>query len=308
VFYKETVARILAFEHFRNLIETQAPGHGVTCYSDHLPGIKDTSLSNKGKLSTWKLHETSDLTSIVTTLYKSGPTMSIADPLSRLVRQEHRVENLGLPVLLEMLSSELPEELRTAQYIRANAEKNTHVATRVVQRWWTPTKPISNTVGPTTEKLDLLISSSLGQAWFINHPKCRLDNAQHSIFFTQCSNNPELEKFCNEIFSSWYTSDTKTAIVPRTMLNSQDIDTLALNSIESLMRDGAQRKTNAGKIVQLSARNLRAAKRQRTIKDPTSSEQQLDGPSPSLGDQCNRTSTHPLHTISTTLPPKLINQ
>jgi hypothetical protein len=93
VFYKETIARILAFEHFRNLIETQAPGRGVTCYSDHLPGIKDTSLSNKGKLSTWKLHETSDLTSIVTTLYKSGPTMSIADPLSRLVRPEYRVED-----------------------------------------------------------------------------------------------------------------------------------------------------------------------------------------------------------------------
>jgi hypothetical protein len=111
VFYKETIARILAFEHFRNLIEMQAPGYGVTCYSDHLPGIKDTSLSNKGKLSTWKLHETSDLTSIVTTLYKSGPTMSIAHPLSRLVRQEHRVENLGLPVLLEMLLSELPHEL-----------------------------------------------------------------------------------------------------------------------------------------------------------------------------------------------------
>ncbi len=52
IFYKETIARILCLEHFRNLIETQAPGHGVTCYSDHLPGIKDTSLSNKGKLST----------------------------------------------------------------------------------------------------------------------------------------------------------------------------------------------------------------------------------------------------------------
>ncbi len=115
VFYKKTIARILAFEYFRNLIETQAPGHGVTCY--YLPGIKDTSLSNKGKLSTWKLHETSDLTSVVTTLYKSGPTMSIADPLSRLVRQEHRVENLDLPVLLEMLLSELPQELRTTQHI-----------------------------------------------------------------------------------------------------------------------------------------------------------------------------------------------
>jgi hypothetical protein len=33
--------------------------------------------------------------------------MTIADPISRLVRQEHRVENLDLPVLLEMLLSEL---------------------------------------------------------------------------------------------------------------------------------------------------------------------------------------------------------
>ncbi len=317
VFYKETIARILAFEHFRNLIETQAPGYGVTCHSDHLPGIKDTSLSNKGKLSTWKLHETSDLTSIVTTLYKSGPTMSIADPLSRLVRQEHRVENLDLPVLLEMLLSELPQELRTAQHIRVNAEKDTQVATRIVQRWRTPTNPISNTVGPTTEKLDflisapyadklplkvaeyvrqdipfailvplpllneidrisktsidpvardkrqkmkLVISSSLGQAWLINHPKCRLGNVQHSVFFTQCSNNSELEKASYEIFSSWYTSDTK--IAPRTMSNSQHIDTLVLNSIESLMRYGVLRKTDAGKTAPLTARDLRAAKRQ----------------------------------------------
>ena len=88
IFYKETIARILSLEQFRNLIETQGPGSGTTCYSDHLPGIKSTSLSNKGKLSTWMLHETSDLTSIVTTLYKSGPTMAIADPLSRLSRQE----------------------------------------------------------------------------------------------------------------------------------------------------------------------------------------------------------------------------
>jgi hypothetical protein len=92
------------------------------------------------------------------------------------------------------------------------------------------------------------------------------------------------------------------------MPNSQDIDTLALNSIESLMRYGALRKTDARKANPLTACDLRAAKRQRTVKDPTSSEPQLDGPSPSLEDQCNRTSTHPLHTISTTLPPKPINQ
>ncbi len=62
IFYKETIERLLTLEQNRNLIETQEVGHGVTCYSEHLPGIKNTSLSNKGKLSTWRIHETSDLT------------------------------------------------------------------------------------------------------------------------------------------------------------------------------------------------------------------------------------------------------
>jgi hypothetical protein len=151
------------------------------------------------------------------------------------------------------------------------------------------------------QKMKLVISSSLGQAWLINHPKCRSDNLRHSVFFTQCSNNPELEKASHEIFGSWYTTETK--IQPCTMPNSQDIDTLVLNSIESLIRDGASRKPDT-----LTARDLRAAKRQRTLEDPTSSELPLDGPSPSPEDQCNRTLTHPLHTTSTTLPPKPINQ
>jgi hypothetical protein len=147
IFYKETIARILSLEQFRNLIETQALGSGTTCYSDHLPGIKSTSLSNKGKLSTWKLHEPSDLTSIVTTLYKSGPTMAIADPLSRLSRQEHRVDNLDLPLLLELLLAELPDEIRNLEHFRVNAEKDINVVTRIVQRWRTKSNPISNTVG-----------------------------------------------------------------------------------------------------------------------------------------------------------------
>jgi hypothetical protein len=121
IFYKETIARILALEQFRNIIETQALGSGTTCYSDHLPGIKSTSLSNKGKLSTRKLHETSDLTSIVTTLYKSGTTMAIADPLSRLSRKEHRVDNLDLPLLLEILFTGLPDEIRNLEHFSVNA-------------------------------------------------------------------------------------------------------------------------------------------------------------------------------------------
>ena len=85
--------------------------------------------------------------------------MAIADPLSRLARQEHQLDNLDLPLMLGMLLKELPSSIRNALSIRVNAEKDTIVATRIVQRWRTPSNPISNTVGSTSGKFDLLISA-----------------------------------------------------------------------------------------------------------------------------------------------------
>ena len=42
--YRETLARLLALEQFRDLIETQETDVGTTVYSDHLPAInKDAS-------------------------------------------------------------------------------------------------------------------------------------------------------------------------------------------------------------------------------------------------------------------------
>jgi hypothetical protein len=77
--------------------------------------------------------------------------MAIADPLSRLSRQEHRVENLDLPLLLEMLLNELPEEIRKLEKFRVNAEKDTNLVTRIVQQWRTLNNPISNRVGDSGE-------------------------------------------------------------------------------------------------------------------------------------------------------------
>jgi hypothetical protein len=68
IFYKETIIRLLTLENLWNLIETQEVGHGITCYSDHLHGIKNVSLSNIGKISAWRIHETLELTAIVETL------------------------------------------------------------------------------------------------------------------------------------------------------------------------------------------------------------------------------------------------
>jgi hypothetical protein len=156
-FYKESLARLLALEHFRNLIETQAPGAGVTCYSDHLPAVKESSLSNKGALSTWRIHEVADLNSIVETIWKKGATLSTADPLSRLARREHRLNNLDLPLLMDVLLKRLPDSVRQARNIRVNAEKDTPVATRITQKWRVPTNPIINTRGDAPGKYDFLI-------------------------------------------------------------------------------------------------------------------------------------------------------
>ncbi len=100
--------------------------------------------------------------------------MAMADPLSRLSRQEHRVDNFDLPLLLEMLLAELPEDIRKLEHFRVNAEKDTNVVTRIVQRWRTLGNPISNAIGdsgkngfliaaPYADKLPLKVAEYIRQ-------------------------------------------------------------------------------------------------------------------------------------------------
>ena len=159
---------MLCLEHFRNLIETQALDAGTTVYTDHAPSTYVGSLSNKGRLSTWRIHETSDLTGIVQTLYKAGqylgpgPYRGLADPLSRMPRGEqfHRLE---LPALLTELLQRLPDSIRKAHSIRVTAEKDTHLATRIVQRWRVPKNPISNVRSDSKEDFDFLITAPFAE-------------------------------------------------------------------------------------------------------------------------------------------------
>ncbi len=46
VFYRESLARLLALEKYRSLIETNITT-GITLYTDHKPGLYKNSLSNK---------------------------------------------------------------------------------------------------------------------------------------------------------------------------------------------------------------------------------------------------------------------
>ncbi len=52
-------------------------------------------------------------------------------------------------------------------------------------------------------QMKLIVSSSLGQAWLINHPECRVKDAPHSVFFTQPTDSPELNTASQKIFSDW---------------------------------------------------------------------------------------------------------
>ncbi len=53
-------------------------------------------------------------------------------PKVAMRRQEHQLDNLDLPLMLEMLLKELPSSVRNALLsIRVNAEKDTIVATRI---------------------------------------------------------------------------------------------------------------------------------------------------------------------------------
>jgi hypothetical protein len=312
--------------------------------------------------------------------------MSVADPLSRLARQEHRLDNLDLPVLLEMLFRELPLTVKRAMNIRVNAEKDTAVVTRLVQSWREPTNPISNTIGSTSTNVDflisapyadklplkvaemirkdipfailiplpllneiertgkdsideevrkkrlnmkLVISTSLGQGWLINHPECRLDKTSHSIFFTTCTNQVLQEKG-EEIFQNWTQDtlqETASKITP-SQHKASDIDSACVDAIDRLMKDTLQQRKHCTNIrvysqkdtfeqadqSALTPRELRSRKRSKVteivIEKQSSTEGQSSTASPrtffSSFTACPPCHPTPLHTFS--LPPPPLSQ
>ena len=142
VFYRETLARLLVLERFRNLIETNISA-GAALYTDHKPGLFEESLSNKGQLSAWRIVETADLQSIVEHHYRQGPKMLLADPLSRICAPSSGFYDPSLPSKFQALTKYLPESIKQIKTIRLYANKDTTALSRHVQAWRTPNNPIS---------------------------------------------------------------------------------------------------------------------------------------------------------------------
>ncbi len=142
VFYRESLARLLALESYRHLIETNITA-GITLYTDHKPGLFENSLSNKGQLSAWRLLETADLLSIVKNLYRTGGKMLLVDPLSKLCAPSEGFYDVTLPSKVYTLLENLPPQVAECRAMRVSANKDTAAVSRIVQKWRKPTNPIS---------------------------------------------------------------------------------------------------------------------------------------------------------------------
>jgi hypothetical protein len=101
-------------------------------------------------------------------------------------------------------------------------------------------------------------------------------------------------------------STSGTNIAPKTLNGENDIDTLCLQAIHDLMKDGASRK-------KLSPRDVRALKRAKIVDNRNETEvstlesetaSMVTPTSPESSDStCTRTIEHPMHVISTTISP-----
>jgi hypothetical protein len=146
----------------------------------------------------------------------------------------------------------------------------------------------------------------------INHPECKL----HAIFFTTCTNQVLQDK-AEDIFQDW-TQDalqhSASRLTPSEQ-NTRDIDLAILRSIGVMFSQDAQHA--------LTPRELRAKKRTRLPENVFNRQDNTEGQNSTATvsinknseirqdntrdqSQCIRTVTHPLHVISTSRPPDLI--
>ncbi len=80
--------------------------------------------------------------------------------------------------------------------------------------------------------MKLIIATSLGQGWLTTQ----------AVFFTACSANELLHNKGTEAFYKWMKSTSGAKIAPKSLDGGNDVDTLCLNGIHELMKDGASRQ------------------------------------------------------------------
>ena len=80
--------------------------------------------------------------------------------------------NIQLPAVIDVLLERLPESIKNYENLRVNAEKDTVLAARMVQRWRNPRNPISVLRGEAPGPCDFLITASFADK--ITHTVAKL--------------------------------------------------------------------------------------------------------------------------------------
>ncbi len=125
-------------------------------------------------------------------------------------------------------------------------------------------------------RMKLVISTSLGQAWLINHPSCNLATSQHSVFFTKSPEEEALQRASSAVFCSWYTENLtlNSGGTPSCSkkLESRKLFELVVSAIDRLMTGGTEHKHD--NFAQITPREMRARKRGKTLISVDQSERQ----------------------------------
>ncbi len=169
-----------------------------------------------------------------------------------------------------------------------------------------------------------------------DHPECRLDKTSHAIFFTTCTDKVLQDKG-EDIFHNWTQSilQQSSLKVKPSEHSIRDIDVACLYSIDTLMKEHPilNRDTIFTQMDQsaITPRELRLRKRLKLTENGPSSRDSTKGQtstatvmigkdtsithdgiegqtstttvSDTSQNKCVRTTPHPLHVISTSLPP-----
>ena len=85
--------------------------------------------------------------------------MALADPLNRLCSPSGGLYDMSPPSKFATLLRHLPEHVKAAKLVRVHANKDTAAASRIVQKWRTPTNPISQTQITSQTKSDFIIAT-----------------------------------------------------------------------------------------------------------------------------------------------------
>jgi hypothetical protein len=124
--------------------------------------------------------------------------------------------------------------------------------------------------------MKLVMSTSLGQAWLINHPSCNLATSQHSVFFTESPDEETLQRASSAVFCSWHTEsltlNSGGTLSCSKELESRNLCELVVSAIDRLMTGGTEHKRD--NFAQITPREMRARKRGKTLISVDQSERQ----------------------------------